>query len=802
MKPNDCDNEYCCSSPSFKFRGFTMTALATKAMLLFRDHGESRLCSKRSPTVFRYCDSCAKLFTRILTVIASKDDDELIKGTLESQGSAVSFTEEILARATSIKGAISVDLLKKAIPRHFSSFQGICAFFTAHSSDDLESFKLANAFFSLINSDELAGNGLVELLYESIKKALTQAICGYKEISPSLLNAAVFLLANSSHHDLEYIESVLLPICDLEYKLKETREFNFIYKIWVDLLGRLTPTPEQTTNIHQLTQKTVIQSLVYMCQQYMTIKLMQLDGDGLMSTISENPIHSLPFLHICSHLKYIRNIVATELQDKTTEQIIDDSIFYNDYLNSAVIQQRVMTMTGDRIIEIPFILQQDLEQKDPRLRRSGRSVKEGGFRFTEFPFLIHVKHKRRILRHEAARRQEMESQQPFPLSLFDLSMHSQLVLNIYRQRLLQSAVSELERHLRAYWREQRSESSSSSSRRRHPHNPFLAQLKVKFAEEEGVDEGGVAKEFFQLICQKMFYPDFGMFVRDPDSGLFWFNKRVLDSSELDRRCNNFELVGVLVGLALFNGIVLDVAFPDALWKKLKGENVTLKDLIQLNPSVGASLQSLLDYEEDDIEDVFCLDFTRTHRFLGETFVDELVKDGRKIMVKQDNKLDYVAKYVQYELNSSVEKQFESFKRGFNVVLGSIESLEIFSAIELKSAACGIIDLNFDDLQASCRYDGGYHSKHRCIKMFWKVLKRFDNEQKQNFLTFATGTNRVPIGGLKELKFVIVRGGGSQQMLPSAHTCFNALILPEYDNETILRAKLLKAIENNIGFGLM
>jgi hypothetical protein len=36
-------------------------------------------------------------------------------------------------------------------------------------------------------------------------------------------------------------------------------------------------------------------------------------------------------------------------------------------------------------------------------------------------------------------------------------------------------------------------------------------LKVVFYGEEGIDEGGVQKEFFQLIISDLFDPKFGMF---------------------------------------------------------------------------------------------------------------------------------------------------------------------------------------------------------------------------------------------------------------------------------------------------
>lgn len=37
-------------------------------------------------------------------------------------------------------------------------------------------------------------------------------------------------------------------------------------------------------------------------------------------------------------------------------------------------------------------------------------------------------------------------------------------------------------------------------------------LQVKFVGEEGVDEGGPQKEFFQLLVRQCFNPEFGMFM--------------------------------------------------------------------------------------------------------------------------------------------------------------------------------------------------------------------------------------------------------------------------------------------------
>ena len=84
-------------------------------------------------------------------------------------------------------------------------------------------------------------------------------------------------------------------------------------------------------------------------------------------------------------------------------------------------------------------------------------------------------------------------------------------------------------------------------------------LKVQFKGEPGMDEGGLTKEFFHLITQELFDPKFGMFTVKNKS--FWWLKQ--DSID----CNlNFELIGMLMGLAIYNKTLLDLKFPLALYK--------------------------------------------------------------------------------------------------------------------------------------------------------------------------------------------------------------------------------------------
>lgn len=75
------------------------------------------------------------------------------------------------------------------------------------------------------------------------------------------------------------------------------------------------------------------------------------------------------------------------------------------------------------------------------------------------------------------------------------------------------------------------------------------------------------------------------------------------------------------------------------------------------------------------------------------------------------------------------------------------------------------------------------------------------EERKRFLFFVTGCDRAPMGGLGQLSMRIQRASGDSDRLPTSHTCFNVLLLPEYASEEKLRKVLLTAIDNAEGFGL-
>ena len=109
-----------------------------------------------------------------------------------------------------------------------------------------------------------------------------------------------------------------------------------------------------------------------------------------------------------------------------------------------------------------------------------------------------------------------------------------------------------------------------------------------------------------LQTHELFKEDYGMFVYDEESRTFWLNPQSLEALA------EFELVGNVLGLAIYNGIILDVHFAVVLYKKLMatikpGITITFQDLKETLPELGRGLQQLLDYE-GNVEDTFMRTF--------------------------------------------------------------------------------------------------------------------------------------------------------------------------------------------------
>ena len=317
-------------------------------------------------------------------------------------------------------------------------------------------------------------------------------------------------------------------------------------------------------------------------------------------------------------------------------------------------------------------------------------------------------------------------------------------------------------------------------------------LKVKFLGEEGEDEGGVRKEFFMLIIRKLFNANYGMFVYNEKSRLFWFNLNNLEGNI------QYEFIGMILGLALFNGVILDIKFPKVIYKKLLGFEPCLDDLQEYDEDLFNNLNFLKNTNDKNLKANLDSNFTVLIDKFGRKISIPLKPNGENIMIDYENKNEYVELYVKWFFTDSIKEYYESFEKGFYSVFDK-NICKMLSPKELELIICGSPILDFSELEKNTKYEG-YNSNSITIKFFWEILMEFSEDEKKKFLSFSTGCNKAPIGGLSSLPFTICRNGNIND-LPSSHTCFNQLILPDYRNKEYMKKKIRIAINYSEGFGL-
>lgn len=186
----------------------------------------------------------------------------------------------------------------------------------------------------------------------------------------------------------------------------------------------------------------------------------------------------------------------------------------------------------------------------------------------------------------------------------------------------------------------------------------FGKLNIRFHGEEGVDAGGVTREWFQVLSRQMFDPNYALFIPvSSDRTTFHPNKL---SGINDEHLMFFKFIGRIIGKALYEGRVLDCYFSRAVYKRILGKPVSVKDMESFDPDYYKSLVWML---ENDITDIITETFSVEDDEFGVTKVVDLIENGRNIPVTEENKHEYVRLIVEHKLLTSVKEQMEHFLKG-------------------------------------------------------------------------------------------------------------------------------------------
>uniref|UniRef100_A0A4W3GQ40 E3 ubiquitin-protein ligase n=1 Tax=Callorhinchus milii TaxID=7868 RepID=A0A4W3GQ40_CALMI len=326
------------------------------------------------------------------------------------------------------------------------------------------------------------------------------------------------------------------------------------------------------------------------------------------------------------------------------------------------------------------------------------------------------------------------------------------------------------------------------------------RLWIIFPGEEGLDYGGVAREWFFLLSHEVLNPMYCLFEY---AGKENYCLQINPASYINPdHLKYFRFIGRFIAMALFHGKFIDTGFSLPFYKRMLSKPIQTKDLESIDPEFYNSLIWIREnnLEECDLEMYFSVD----KDILGEIRTQELKPGGNNLLVTEENKEEYIGLVAEWRLSRGVEEQTQAFLEGFNEVL-PLHYLQSFDAKELEVLLCGMQEIDLNDWQRNAIYRN-YNRNSKQIIWFWQVVKEMDNEKRLRLLQFVTGTCRLPVGGFADLmgsngaqKFCVEKVG-KENWLPRSHTCFNRLDLPPYKSYEQLKEKLLFAIEETEGFG--
>ncbi|XP_077055203.1 NEDD4-like E3 ubiquitin-protein ligase WWP1 [Siphateles boraxobius] len=326
------------------------------------------------------------------------------------------------------------------------------------------------------------------------------------------------------------------------------------------------------------------------------------------------------------------------------------------------------------------------------------------------------------------------------------------------------------------------------------------RLYVIFRGEEGLDYGGLAREWFFLLSHEVLNPMYCLFEYAGKSN---YCLQINPASTINPdHLSYFCFIGRFIAMALFHGKFIDTGFSLPFYKRMLNKKLILKDLESIDPEFYNSLIWIRDNNIEDcgLEMYFSVDM----EILGKITSHDLKADGANVLVTEESKEEYIGLMAEWRFSRGVENQTKAFLDGFNEVV-PLQWLQYFDEKELEVMLCGMQEVDLQDWQRNTVYRH-YTRNSKQIIWFWQLVKEVDNEVRLRLMQFVTGTCRLPLGGFAELmgsngpqKFCIEKVG-KETWLPRSHTCFNRLDLPPYKSFEQLKEKLLFAIEETEGFG--
>ena len=284
-------------------------------------------------------------------------------------------------------------------------------------------------------------------------------------------------------------------------------------------------------------------------------------------------------------------------------------------------------------------------------------------------------------------------------------------------------------------------------------------VSIVFVGENGVDIGGLTREWLSLVWDVLL--ENNLFVPTPDGSHLEVNAN-------NRNLDLYKLAGQVLGLALAIEEVVRAPLTLAAFAVMLGKPLSLALLADTDPVLHSSLKWMETHSVNDLYVTFSTPIN------GRDV--ELIPNGCDTFVTDETKSLYVEKVVQHRLYQSVSYQLDAMADGFKSYYKPSYST-FLDTMEVRTLICGCDRIDFDDWERHIKC-----KSPEIRRMFFSVIRQWDQERIGALLRFCTGSPLPPFDGFagyasRGYPFAIKLKGRSGH-LPEAHTCFNQLVLAD------------------------
>ena len=343
-------------------------------------------------------------------------------------------------------------------------------------------------------------------------------------------------------------------------------------------------------------------------------------------------------------------------------------------------------------------------------------------------------------------------------------------------------------------------------------NPVTSRFKgyLEFEYMGEIGNGlGPTLEFYRLIIEKL-YGNKQLWYKTTDNTIYPAIGLNNDKNSLIL----FKLLGFIIGRAIYDDRLVDFPLSKVFWNILLNRSVKLSDISFIDKDLYKFIEDILvlinkkrelleqdkNISEEDLENKVLYNGSKLSTadiyFTFPGYDIELKKGGKNILLCIKNIEEYVNLIYDFIFYKGINNVTESFREGFNIII-NINELKCFTADELEEIILGSDKQKWDSevLYENLKPEHGYNKNSKTFKDLIKYMSSLNKDEQKQFLIFATGASRLPLGGFKALnpKLTVVKksmngNDNPDKFLPTVMTCQNYLKIPEYSCYDVLKEK--------------